>query len=150
MKNLTIYTLSLILIDQIIKYVVDANIALNNSVTLIKNFLNLTYVRNTGAAFSILEDGRIFLIIVSFLALFLILNHLNKKKLTKIDYFAFSFLIAGIAGNLMDRIIHGYVIDYINFEIIHFPIFNFADILIIVGALTLFIYSFKKEKNHAI
>ena len=147
MKNLTIYTLILILIDQIIKYVVDVNMILNSSITLIDNFLNLTYVRNTGAAFSILENNGIILIIISIFALAYILYYVSKKELRKIDYVSFSFLIAGIVGNLMDRVLHGYVIDYIDFRVINFPIFNFADILIIVGTIILFISSIIKDKH---
>lgn len=147
MKNLAIYSLILILIDQIIKYIVDFNIVLNTSIDLIKNFLSITYVRNTGAAFSILENNNILLIIISICALIYILYYLSKKKLKSIDYISFSFLIAGIVGNLIDRLLHGYVIDYIDFKIINFPIFNFADSLIIIGAIILFISSFIGEKH---
>ena len=122
----------------------DVEIKVNKDI--IKNFLSITYVRNTGAAFSILENNRILLIIISICALIYILYYLSKKKLEHIDYLSFSFLIAGIVGNLIDRLLHGYVIDYIDFRIINFPIFNFADSLIIIGAIILFISSFKGEK----
>ena len=147
MKNLTIYTLILILIDQIIKYFVDLKMALNSSIELIKDTLNLTYVRNTGAAFSILEDNRILLIIIGVGALIAMLYYLSKKTLRKVDYISYSLLIAGIVGNLLDRILHGYVIDYIDIKLFNFPIFNFADTIIIIGAVVLLLSSIKSEKH---
>ena len=147
MKNLTIYSLILILIDQIIKYVVDLNIKLNSSIVVIKDLFNLTYVRNTGAAFSMLENNRILLIIIGIGALITILYYLSKKMLRKIDYLSYSLLIAGIIGNLIDRIIHGYVIDYIDINLFNFPIFNFADMIIIIGAFILLLSSIKGEKH---
>ena len=148
MKQIFKYSFILILIDQIIKLVISNML---ENITIIKNFFNLTYVENTGAAFSILENSRIFLIIITFISIFLIYKYLLKdKKIKKIETIVYSLLLGGIIGNLIDRIIYGYVIDYLEFIIFnkHMPIFNFADICIVIGT-TLFLYLTIKEETNA-
>ena len=147
MKQIIKYSFILILIDQIIKILVSNMI---ESIIIIKNFLNLTYVENTGAAFSILENNTIFLIIITFISLFLIYIFLLKnKKFNKLEIVTYSLLIGGIIGNLIDRIIHGYVIDYLEFIILnrHMPIFNFADICIVIGTFLFLFITIKEEQN---
>jgi len=147
MKQIIKYSFILILIDQIIKILVSNMI---ESIIIIKNFLNLTYVENTGAAFSILENNTIFLIIITFISLFLIYKFLLKnKQFNKLEIVTYSLLIGGIIGNLMDRIIHGYVIDYLEFIILnrHMPIFNFADICIVIGTFLFLFITIKEEQN---
>ncbi len=145
MKRIINYSIILILIDQIIKIAVSNM----NNIVIIKNFLNLTYVENTGAAFSILESKRIFLIIIGIVALYLIYKFLIKnKKLTTLEILIYSLLIGGIIGNLIDRVIYGYVIDYLEFILFnhYMPIFNFADICIVIGT-TLFLFKTIKEEK---
>lgn len=146
MKQIIKYSFILILIDQIIKILIS-NIS---NITIIKNFFNLTYVENTGAAFSILQSKRIFLIIVAFVAIFLLYHYLIKNKdLKKIEILIYSLLIGGIIGNLIDRIIYGYVIDYLEFIILnhYMPIFNFADICIVIGTILFLYETIKEDKN---
>ena len=147
-KKLTIYTIILILIDQIIKIVVNSSLKLYESITIIKNIFNITYVQNKGAAWSILAGNRFLLISIAIIALFLIfIFFIKDNKLSKLEIIFYSLLISGIVGNLIDRIIYGYVIDYLDFNIFgyNFPIFNFADILIVVSVVLLFIFSIKEE-----
>lgn len=147
MKQIIKYSLILILIDQIIKILVSNMI---ESIVIIKKFFNLTYVENTGAAFSILENNTIFLIIITFISLFLIYKFLLKnKKFNKLEIVTYSLLIGGIIGNLIDRIIYGYVIDYLEFIILnrHMPIFNFADICIVIGTFLFLFITIKEEQN---
>lgn len=146
MKQIIKYSFILILIDQIIKISIS-NIS---NITIIKNFLNLTYVENTGAAFSILQSKRILLIIVAFVAIFLLYHYLIKNKdLKKIEILIYSLLIGGIIGNLIDRIVYGYVIDYLEFIILnhYMPIFNFADICIVIGTILFLYETIKEDKN---
>lgn len=148
MKKMFIVSLILICLDQIIKLIVSNNLVLGESITVIDNFFYLTSVRNYGAAFSILLGNRFFLIIVGFLALFLIYNFFIKNnKLNKLEKIVYSILIAGIIGNLIDRVIRGFVIDYLDFKIFsyNFPVFNLADILIVLSIICILILTFKEE-----
>lgn len=147
-KKLTIYTIILILIDQIIKIVVNSSLKLYESITIIKNIFNITYVQNKGAAWSILAGNRFLLISIAIIALFLIfIFFIKDNKLSKLEIIFYSLLISGIVGNLIDRIIYGYVIDYLDFNIFGygFPIFNFADICIVVSVILIIIKSIKEE-----
>lgn len=138
MKKILPISLLLIVIDQIFKILVINKMALQQSITIINNFFNITYVRNTGAAWSILSGNVLLLIMISVLALVTIYYYLIKDKdLNKIDIVSYSMLIGGIIGNLIDRIVHGYVIDYLDFKIFNynFPIFNIADTLIVISII---------------
>ena len=138
MKKILPISLLLIVIDQIVKILVISKLALQQSITIINNFFNITYVRNTGAAWSILSGNVLLLIMISVLALVTIYYYLIKDKdLNKIDIVSYSMLIGGIIGNLIDRIVHGYVIDYLDFKIFNynFPIFNIADTLIVISII---------------
>ncbi len=102
---------------------------------------SLNYIKNTGAAFSILQDSRELLIILSMIALVLlflhVINHLKSISLKTCFYIA--ILSAGIAGNLHERIVYGFVRDYFHLNFINFPVFNISDILINVGVIALII-----------
>ena len=138
MKKILPISLLFVVIDQIVKILVISKLALQQSITIINNFFNITYVRNTGAAWSILSGNVLLLIMISVLALVAIYYYLIKdKELNKIDIVSYSMLIGGIIGNLIDRIVHGYVIDYLDFKIFNynFPIFNIADTLIVISII---------------
>ena len=150
MKKILPISLLLIVIDQIVKILVINKMALQQSITIINNFFNITYVRNTGAAWSILSGNVLLLIMISVLALVTIYYYLIKDKdLNKIDIVSYSMLIGGIIGNLIDRIVHGYVIDYLDFKIFNynFPIFNLADTFIVIGVFLLLLKEIRKENN---
>ena len=92
-----------------------------------KDFLlfKLDFVKNYGAAFNIFTGNRIFLSLISIIfSILLIYLILRKNTLNKIDLLAYSFILGGAAGNGLDRIIKGYVIDFINLKMINFPVFN--------------------------
>ncbi len=138
MKKMYIISFLVILVDRITKILVE-NFLGDKVLSIIKNIFYFTYVKNDGAAFSILESQRLLLVILSILALFFIIYYVTKKDKNGIGYF---FLLGGIIGNLIDRIFLGYVIDFIG--IYNFPIFNIADIFIVLGA---FFVIFEKEKK---
>ncbi len=102
---------------------------------------SLNYIKNTGAAFSILQDSRELLIILSMIALVLlalyVIHHLKSISLKTCFFIA--ILSAGIAGNLHERIIYGYVRDYFQLNFINFPVFNISDIFINIGVIALII-----------
>src|SRR5574344_1327879 len=142
MKKIIPISLILILIDQIIKIIITNKLELLNSIIIIKNFFNITHVNNYGAAWSIMSGNRILLISIAIITLILIYYFLiRNKKLTSLDIISYSMLISGIIGNLADRIIHGFVIDYLDFNIFGygFPIFNFADMMIVISVLLIII-----------
>lgn len=105
------------------------------------NIIALNYVKNTGAAFSILRDSREFLIIISVVALVLIFGYVIKhlKSISMKSIFFTSLLAAGIAGNLHERIVLGYVRDFFELKFVDFPVFNISDIFINIGVIALII-----------
>jgi signal peptidase II len=137
-KTFIITTLILIIIDRAIKILIAHLLSFGSSISIINNIFNITLAKNYGAAWSILSGNRIFLITVAFISLGLIYwFFLKNKKLNKLEIYTYSFLIAGIIGNLIDRIYYGYVIDYLEFIIneYHFPIFNLADMMIVISVM---------------
>lgn len=102
---------------------------------------SLNYVKNTGAAFSILQDSRELLIILSMIALVLLAMHVihNLKSISLKTSFFIALLSAGIAGNLHERIAYGFVRDYFQLNFINFPVFNISDIFINVGVIALIV-----------
>ena len=141
---LILISLLIILSDQLTKYIINLN-----HTSLINNdliFFSIDYVKNYGAAFNILSGSRIFLSTVStILTLYLIYFILCKKNISNLNLLSYSLILAGTVGNGIDRIIKGYVIDFINLNFIDFPVFNIADISINVG-LILIIYGLIKNK----
>ena len=120
---------------------------LNQEIIIIPKVLSLLYVKNTGAAFSMLQDNTIFLTVIN--ALFIIVLHLlikKEKNLSKFSCLSLGMIMGGMFGNLLDRIIHHSVIDFIYISIINFPIFNIADMGITIGVVLLII-SFIIEKR---
>lgn len=128
-----------ILLDQITKLI--ASIYLKN-IEIIPGFFDLTYVENTGGAWGILDNNRIVLVGVSLLTLFIIHKYMNNEvNLSRLSSISYGLLLGGIFGNLFDRIFRGFVIDFFHFTFwgYHFPVFNIADSLIIIGIVLMII-----------
>ena len=126
----------LFILDQIIKILIQKNMSLYQEKTIIPSFFSLYYVKNTGAAFSILQDSSSIILLISILSIITINYYIVKeKKMTKLSKISFGLLLGGIYGNLFDRIFYRSVIDYLSFSVFNysFPIFNLADIGITVG-----------------
>lgn len=104
-------------------------------------FINIIYIENTGAAFSILQSCTKFLIILSVIAFLAIFYYIikNSETINKKAVFFLSFLTAGILGNLYERIFLGHVRDFFDLAFINFPIFNISDIFINIGVLGIII-----------
>lgn len=135
-KNIYWLTIILLCIDQSIKVIVTKNMLLLKSITIIPNFFNITYVENTGGAWSILSSNTFLLTIISAIVLIGLNIHLSKKeKYSKLEIISYGLIMPGVLGNFIDRLINNAVIDYLDFKIFNynFPIFNFADILIVCG-----------------
>ena len=106
------------------------------------SLLNFTYLENRGAAFGILQDSRIFFIILTIVIVGYLLYYFIKNYRTNMPILnlALAFIISGALGNFYDRLLNGYVVDFIEFAFVNFPIFNFADILVTVGSILVIIY----------
>ncbi len=135
------------MIDLFSKQIIDKLMSVGESIKVINNFFYITYTHNKGAAWSILEDQRILLLIISVIVLFLINKFMNKEKLNKLESLSYGMIIGGIVGNLFDRIVFGYVIDFLDFKLFgyNYPIFNLADTFIVIGIGIMIIISIRKE-----
>jgi len=125
----------LILIDQIIKFLVVKKLG-NNSINVIPNFLNLTYTENTGGAFGIGQNNTAMFIITNIIVLGIIIKFMitQKNQIDTKTNVVLVLILAGGFSNLIDRIIRGFVVDYIDITpIINFPKFNLADMFIVCG-----------------
>ena len=144
-----LYFLSLsifiVLIDQFTKYLMFYN----KKLLINKDFLlfKLDFVKNYGAAFNIFSGSRIFLSLISILfSIILIYLIFRKNTLNSLDLYSYSFILGGTIGNGIDRLYKGYVIDFINLNIINFPVFNIADISINIGFIFLLYNIFKNNR----
>ena len=167
-KKLLIYVIAialLVIIDQITKYLIIKNFDLHEEKQLIGDFLVLTYIRNSGAAWGSFSGKAILLLVFTFIIFIFIFRLLYriwdipKFKPVRI---CLLFVVGGAIGNMIDRIRFNYVIDFIFFKFINFPVFNFADICVTLSVIVLvllFIFKYndadhdillgiKSEKNN--
>ena len=144
-KHLLIFSAAflIILADQISKFIVRNSMHLSQSISVIKNIFYITYMHNFGAGFGILQRQRLFLILISAAVACIILFYSKKigKKERLLQVIA-GIVLGGTVGNLIDRIIYGYVIDFLDFRI--WPIFNIADSAVTIGIIFLIVYYWKK------
>ena len=132
-----------ILIDQISKFAIRNSMHLSQSIPVVKNIFYITYLQNLGAGFGILQQQRLLLILVSAAVVCIILFY--SKKIGKKDRLLqviSGIVLGGTIGNLIDRIIYGYVIDFLDFMI--WPVFNIADSAVTIGIILLIVYYWKK------
>ena len=146
--NSILIIFSIVVIDQITK-----RLALNlkdNTIIIIKNKLKLVYVENRGAAWGIFQEKRLFLSAITLIVLLVMIYILikNINLLSRPSIISLSFIIGGAIGNFIDRLFRGYVIDFISYEFFNgyqFPVFNIADIFVVLGCFLLIIAIFKTD-----
>lgn len=148
-----IVTIILVLLDQATKLLALTKLKPVGNITVIPGFFDFTFVENRGAAFGILNGKRFFFIILTIIIVLVIIYEMKKMPVNK-EYnklrWAFTLIISGAIGNLIDRIIRGYVVDFFEFTFIDYPVFNVADIFVVFGALFmafLVIFVIKEEKK---
>lgn len=130
-----------VILDQLAKYLVAANINSTQIVEVLPGLVEFVYVKNTGAAFNILSGKLGFLSIISVLfSIGVVIYMFVKKPQSKLFKTALLLLVSGAVGNAIDRIFRGFVVDFIRVEFIDFPVFNIADIFITVGAVLYIVY----------
>lgn len=127
-------------IDQVIKFFVNANLKEVGSVSVIDNLLSFTYVENNGVAFGSFAGNRwIFVVLTTALIAAILIYMFKKKPQNKLFYASVALIVGGGIGNFIDRVLYGYVIDYISLSFFP-PVCNFADYCITVGTVLLMIY----------
>lgn len=155
-KYLLFLTIIPLIIDIITKNLIKSKLMLYDAVPVIDGFFNIVYVLNPGAAFSFLHDmnesyRRLFFITVTIIAIFVVLYIFAREK-SKINTAGFALILSGAIGNLIDRIIIGKVVDFLDFyyKTYHFPAFNVADSCITVGVALIIIdmLFFSKKRDN--
>lgn len=150
----TFLVVLLVVVDQLTKYLVITKLMPINAVTVFDGILQFRYVENTGAAFGIFSDKTELLsiftaviILVGFIYLLLV------KVESKLHMYAWIFILAGGVGNLIDRVLRGFVVDFIEVLFVDYAVFNVADCFVTIGAVLLILYVLfdtvndKKEKS---
>lgn len=141
-----IFMLLFLVIDIVSKLIISNMFDVYDSVVVIKDFFNITYVQNTGAAWSMFSDKTWLILIVSLIIIGLIVWYIYKNKpKSKVEVIGYSLVLGGALGNFIDRIIYGYVIDFFDFYIFgyDYPIFNLADSFIFVGVILIIICTWR-------
>ena len=144
-----ILVLVLVILDIISKLLAKKYLT-SSGIIIIKNFLKLSYAENKGAAWSILNNNTIVVTIISGIIIIGICCFLYKNKpKNMVEKTTYGLILAGAIGNFLNRIIYGYVIDFIDVKIFsyNYPIFNVADIFIVIGIFWLIIDTLRGEYN---
>lgn len=149
MKKVFWISILVFLIDIITKQIVVHFLKEGQSILLIPNFFSFTYAKNTGVAFSLLEGNIPFIIIMTVVVIGVIVSCLKEVKKRWMDIVGYGLILGGAFGNLFDRIVYGYVIDFLDFDIFgyHFPIFNLADSGIVIGVILLCVASILESRG---
>jgi len=131
-------TISVVLIDRVTKIFFQKLLSFGESLPVIKNVFHMTMVHNTGIAFGLFKDQGVVFIFIPIIAIILLIFNIyyyrqNDEALSREYIIAFSLILGGAIGNLFDRIVFGYVVDFIDFRV--WPVFNIADSAITIGAM---------------
>ena len=150
-KKTFIIAIIILVVDQLSKSLIEIYFKLNKSYILIHNFFAVTPVHNTGGAWSIFSEYNYLFIIVSIIAVLILLRFMLNFKNNFRNNLAFALTLSGILSNLTDRLFLGYVRDFLDFTIFkyNYPIFNIADIAIVMGVILLIIAILKGEDKNA-
>ena len=151
MITIGIISIIILIVDFIFKYLVSNNMIINVRNCIIPNFFYLTYTKNDGAAWSSFSGQSYLLIAISIVIIIFVFGYLRKKKkISKLEILGFSLLLGGALGNLLDRIIYGYVIDYLDFNLFNYnyPIFNLADSCVVLGVVVILIETIIQDQKN--
>ena len=144
-NGLTFFLISLcvILLDQLAKFFIRNSMSIGDSIAIIKNIFYITYVTNSGASFGIMQGKTGLLIWFSIIVIGIILFYYDKIQEKKSLQIFSGLILGGTLSNLIDRLLFGFVIDFLDFRI--WPVFNIGDSCVCIGAVFLMIYIIKKE-----
>ena len=139
----------LVLLDQLSKFFIVSNFKVYDEWIIIKDFFKFEYVQNTGISFGLFTGGRVLIIIASLIVIgFMIWDLVHEES--KIHYFSCMLILSGALGNLIDRVVRGYVVDFISFTFFghKMAIFNLADICVVIGVILYILLMFVEGKNN--
>lgn len=144
-KKLFITAVLVFILDRLSKQIILYKNIVYYSV--INKYLSITSMANTGAAFSLFAGKQRLLIIISAAAALGFTYYFSRRKMDSFQQIAWGLLLGGAFGNLFDRIAYNFVVDFINLEALKFPVFNFADVAITIGAILIFYHTFFLERG---
>ncbi|UOQ85507.1 signal peptidase II [Gracilibacillus salinarum] len=150
MWRIYLIAITVILVDQVTKYLVVANMEIGDRLTVIESFFYITSHRNSGAAWGILQGQMGFFYIITIIVIGFIIFYIQKfAKDSKWLGIALAFVLGGAIGNFIDRLFRKEVVDFFDVYIgsYDYPIFNIADSALVVGVIFIFIYTFFDERN---
>ena len=137
-----------IAVDSLTKIYISNNFMTGQTVPVINGVFHITYHINNGAAFSIMRGQTVLLSICSIvITVGIIAYMIIKKPKNNLLIFSLTLIVSGAVGNLIDRLFRGGVIDFLDFRLINFPVFNVADCFVVIGGALLFIYTIKAMKD---
>ena len=148
-KRLLILCTIFTLLDQVVKMIIKHTIKSGVENSIIPGFFYITNLKNTGGAFSILENNTILLAFIGIITIVFFVTYILKtEKMSFFETILYSMLIGGIVGNLIDRVFFNGVYDYLGFIFgsYYFPVFNLADIFIVISIFSLFILEMCGDK----
>lgn len=149
-KKIFSLTLIVFFLDQLLKHIVTSKVLLQEAFYVIPRFFYITHVQNTGGAWSIFSSIPYFLVMINILLLGLLIGYIYKKEtFSLVEVIYFGLILGGVLGNLMDRIFLDGVVDYIGVQFgdYYYPIFNFADIAVVIGMALIIIEIIRGEKH---
>ncbi len=145
-KNIFVFSIALliVLLDQLTKFLIKQNFQLNESIPIINKIFHLTYITNTGSAFGLFKGLNSIFMIFSIVVIIGVFYYLRKKikNNEKLLQISVGLLLGGTIGNLIDRLLYGAVIDFLDFRI--WPVFNIADSAVTISVILLVILLWKK------
>lgn len=142
--SLWLLTIAVILIDQISKFFV-VKYLYQRQIDIIPNIFSLTYVENYGTAWGLFASFNAVIRVILPIVIIGLLMYFSYTSKKKSDIVFSTFILGGAIGNYMDRILRGYVVDFLDFKV--WPVFNFADVMIVIGCILMCIGLFRKEEE---
>ena len=137
-----------IILDQLTKWIVVNSMELYQSVTLIEKVFSFTYIPNYGAAWGMFSNHRwVFMVVTSIALIIMPIILYRYRKVHVLFSLSLSLFIGGAIGNMIDRVFVGYVVDFLEFTFIDFPVFNVADICVVFGAGIMIVYALFFDKT---
>lgn len=149
MKKIILLSILFLCLDIFSKQMVIHFMVENQTIQIISHFFSLTYVKNTGVAFSMLSGNLTFILMMSVLVVGVLVYFAKNRESGQLENLCYSMILGGALGNFLDRIFYGYVIDFLDFTLFGFKmaIFNVADVLIVCGVFLLIVLELLKERK---
>ncbi|MBP1762099.1 MAG: Lipoprotein signal peptidase [Firmicutes bacterium] len=134
---------AVLILDRLSKWWIMGNMSIGDSWALITGIVNIRFIQNKGAAFGILQGGRLLFILMAVAVIIATVYFIRKYQLPLLAQYSLGLIVGGALGNLIDRIIYGSVVDFISVG--WFPVFNLADSAIVCGGILLVLWMFIDE-----